>query len=443
MVLSIVDCLTFSFSVSARQRFIIIFIFTALITISIYAPNPTQAWTFKTIWWLGHDEAATEERSSGTLHLYYTYPTTVQAGEEFDVGITIEYIKNEAVVANWLLFNNVSVALRNYNFSDGEVLDISIDNNGDLVRPGEFYSNSFSLKAPESPGKYLLFPHWVSWFGPGTTVLQNFDWDMEYYYNQTERDVGVIYPEEMPEVNVIEQKDNENMRNLHIQVDEPYDQLSPLAVTISNKTSKIDSTLTEDGLNFSLPFKSSYDVTIPNVIEMQPGEMHAVFSGWSDGGEYTKIKGTNEMNDKITRSILMNGSKELFALYKTQYRMDVTSQDNIGNPDGAGWYDSGAEAHYSVNSLGGFFSFPFPKSFERWVGDISSDNTASGVLVMDGPKKIQAIWKMDYTYLGIWLGGIVSTLGILEFTRKARGSHKFQLSWRNLRPSKSEKKRNP
>jgi len=35
--------------------------------------------------------------------------------------------------------------------------------------------------------------------------------------------------------------------------------------------------------------------------------------------------------------------------------MDVTSQDNIGNPNGTGWYDSGAEAHYSVNSLGGFF----------------------------------------------------------------------------------------
>ena len=25
----------------------------------------------------------------------------------------------------------------------------------------------------------------------------------------------------------------------------------------------------------------------------------------------------------------MNGSKEMFALYKTQYRIDVTSQDNM------------------------------------------------------------------------------------------------------------------
>src|SRR5215208_4109547 len=224
----------------------------------------------------------------------YTYPTTVQAGEEFDVGITLQYIKNAAVVTNWLLFTNVSVALRNYNFSDGEVLDISVDNKRDLVRPGEFYSNSFSLKAPESPGKYLVFPHWVSWFGPGTTVLENFDWDMENYYNQTQREQGIIRPERMPEVNVVEQKDNENIRNLAIEFNEPYDQINPPIVTISNKTSKTDFTLTEDGLSFSFLFGSSYDVTIPKVIEMQPGEMRAIFYGWSDGGEYTKIKGTNE-----------------------------------------------------------------------------------------------------------------------------------------------------
>jgi len=358
----------------------------------------------------------------------YTYPTTVQAGEEFDVGITLQYIKNAAVVTNWLLFTNVSVALRNYNFSDGEVLDISVDNKRDLVRPGEFYSNSFSLKAPESPGKYLVFPHWVSWFGPGTTVLENFDWDMENYYNQTQREQGIIRPERMPEVNVVEQKDNENIRNLAIEFNEPYDQINPPIVTISNKTSKTDFTLTEDGLSFSFLFGSSYDVTIPKVIEMQPGEMRAIFYGWSDGGEYTKIKGTNEMNDNITRSILMNGSKELFALYKTQYKMDVTSQDNIGNPNGTGWYDSGAEAHYSVNSLGGFFNFPFPKSFDRWIGDISSDNAASGVLDMDGPKKLQALWKMDYTFLAIWLGIGGSTLGIYEFVRKVRVSNKSQQS---------------
>jgi hypothetical protein len=426
--LIIVECLTFSFSLSGRQRFIIIFLFTALIAISAYAPNPTQAWTFDTIWWLGHSEIATEEQSSGYVHIYYTYPTTVQAGEEFDVGITLQYIKNAAVVTNWLLFTNVSVALRNYNFSDGEVLDISVDNKRDLVRPGEFYSNSFSLKAPESPGKYLVFPRWVSWFGPGTTVLENFDWDMENYYNQTQREQGIIRPERMPEVNVVEQKDNENIRNLAIEFNEPYDQINPPIVTISNKTSKTDFTLTEDGLSFSFLFGSSYDVTIPKVIEMQPGEMRAIFYGWSDGGEYTKIKGTNEMNDNITRSILMNGSKELFALYKTQYKMDVTSQDNIGNPNGTGWYDSGAEAHYSVNSLGGFFNFPFPKSFDRWIGDISSDNAASGVLDMDGPKKLQALWKMDYTFLAIWLGIGGSTLGIYEFVRKVRVSNKSQQS---------------
>ncbi len=432
----LVDHPTFSFSWSRPQRFMLIFVFIALVAVSGYAPNHTQAWTYDTIWWLGHSPTATEEQSSGYIHIYYTYPTTVQAGEEFDIGITLQYIKNEAVVTNWLLFTNVSVALRNYNFSDGQDLDISVDNQSDLVRPGEFYSNSFSLKAPESPGKYLVFPHWVAWFGPGTTVLENFDWDMESYYNQTQREFGIVYPEDMPEVDVLEQNDNENTRNLGIELDEPYNQIKPPIVTISNKTSKTNLTLTEDGLSKSLPFGSSYDVIIPSIIEMQPGEIRAVFSGWSDGGEYLKIKGTNETNDTITRAILMNGSKELFALYRTQYRMDVTSHDNIGNPNGTGWYDSGAQAHYSVNPLGGFFIFPLPRSFDRWIGDISSetDDIASGHLDMDGPKELQALWKMDYTFLGIWLGGVGSLAGILEVVRKVRASRKFQQSQHNQNP---------
>lgn len=418
----------------------IIFLFIALIAISGYAPKDSQAWTYNSIWWLGHSPTATEEQSSGYVNVYYTYPTTVQAGEVFDVGITLEYIKNEAVVTNWLLFTNVSVTLRNYNFSDGIALDISVDNKSDLVMPGEFYSNSFSLKAPESPGKYLIFPRWISWFGPGTTVLENFDWDMESYYNQTQREFGIVYPEDMPEVNVVEQKDNDNMRNLGIELDEPYNQIKPPIVTISNKTSKTNLNLTEDGLSKSLPFESSHNVTIPNIIEMQPGEIRAIFSGWSDGGEYKKIKGSNEMNDNITRAILMNGSKELFALYKTQYRMNVTSQDNVGNPTGTGWYDSGAQAHYSINPLGGFFPFPLPRSFDRWIGDIPSetDDIASGHLGMDGPKKVHALWETDYTFLGIWLGGAASIAAILEVVQKVRASRKFQRSQRNQSSSNTE-----
>jgi hypothetical protein len=420
-----------SFLPFCRRHSLILFLLAILL---ILLPDNISggalAWTYDTIWWLGHSPTATEEQSSGYVHIYYTYPTIIQAGEEFDIGVTLEYIKNEAVVTNWLLFNNVSIALRNYNHSDDEVLDISIDRHSHLVRPGESYSNSFTLKAPESPGKYLVFPHRVAWFGPGTTVLENFDWNMESYYNQTQREFGVIYPEEMPAINVTEQQDNKNMRKLSLELDEPYNQIDPPNIIISNKTLKTNSILTENGLSFSLPFGSFYDVTIPNIIEMQPDKIRAIFSGWADGGEYKKVESANEISDNITRSVLMDSNKALFALYKTQYSLDVTSQGNTGNPNGTDWYESGAQAHYSINPLGGFFNFPFPKSFDRWIGDVPSetDNIASGHLTMDGPKKLQALWKTDYTFLGIWIGGAGSMVGILEFVRKVRASHKPQPS---------------
>jgi hypothetical protein len=47
---------------------------------------------------------------------------------------------------------------------------------------------------------------------------------------------------------------------------------------------------------------------------------------------------------------------------------------------------------------------------------------------MDGPKKLQALWKTDYTFLAIWLGIGGSTLGIYEFVRKVRVSNKSQQS---------------
>jgi hypothetical protein len=87
--------------------FISIFIFFLLS--SIQSQIEVFAWTYETIWWLGHSPTATEDQSSGFIHIYYTYPTLVHQNEKFDVGITLEYIKNNKVVTNWLMFNNVSV----------------------------------------------------------------------------------------------------------------------------------------------------------------------------------------------------------------------------------------------------------------------------------------------------------------------------------------------
>lgn len=99
----------------------------------------------------------------------------------------------------------------------------------------------------------------------------------------------------------------------------------------------------------------------------------------------------------------------------------------MGNPQGTGWYDSGAQALFSVNTLEGLKVLPTPKSFDRWTGDISagiSDTVPSGHMEMDSPKKLIANWKDDYTLLGIGLGIIGSGIGIFEFGRRLYSSKK-------------------
>jgi hypothetical protein len=107
--------------------------------------------------------------------------------------------------------------------------------------------------------------------------------------------------------------------------------------------------------------------------------------------------------------------------------MDVISSNNLGNPKGTGWYDSGAQALFSVNTLDGLTVLPIPKSFDRWTGDISagtSDVVPSGHMEMDGPKKIIANWKDDYTLMGIGLDLIGSGIGIVEFVRRLDSNKK-------------------
>jgi hypothetical protein len=123
----------------------------------------------------------------------------------------------------------------------------------------------------------------------------------------------------------------------------------------------------------------------------------------------------------------MDGNKELLGLYKTQYKLDVISPNNLGNPEGTDWYDSGAQALFSVNTLEGLKVLPIPKSFDRWTGDIAagtSDTVPSGHMEMDGPKKLIANWKYDYTLLGIGLGIAGSSIGIFEFVRRLYSSKK-------------------
>jgi len=162
---------------------------------------------------------------------------------------------------------------------------------------------------------------------------------------------------------------------------------------------------------FFLP-EETHTVTVESTIPGPTGTRY-LFLEWSDG------------NKETFRAITVTKSETYTARYKTQYELIVKSEHGI--PHGAGWYDAGTEASFTVTS-------PIPESgfmgiigakivFDHWSGD-SSASTPTATIKMDGPKAVTAIWKADYTQAYITLGAVLVVLAILAVAvvMRRRGS---------------------
>jgi hypothetical protein len=413
------------------------------------------AYTFHTIWWLGYSPIATPDQSPGVLQIYYTYPDRVFVGQEFSVGVTLEYIKDDRALLDWLVFSRVSIGLKNYSslsdyFSDpsrprdgsqniddypDDLVNIS-DNTSRLVSPGERYSYSFNITAPQIPGKYVIFPRWNAFYGPGTTVTNSFNWDLDSYYNQTDREFGVMTPDEIPPIEVLEKNQENNSENARLEVfiNSPYSDIKPVEVIISNnedaRLAYSNFTNSSGYAFFDLPVNSTNTITVPKIIDIIPNEIRAVFVNWTDG--YASRFHTNDTTKNITRVVDLQHDVDLVPMYKTQYYLSVESENGINSFDnnGTGWYDAGDPAQFAANT---FRSVTSLYSFDHWNGTISSGEStgSSGVLTMDGPKAITAVWKFDYGYLGAYIGIITGGMTIFGaihsrkhiFFRKFLGQH--------------------
>lgn len=118
-------------------------------------------------------------------------------------------------------------------------------------------------------------------------------------------------------------------------------------------------------------------------------------------------------------TLKMDSAHMVAAIRTTQYELVVLS--DRGETQGSGWYDAGSEVGVSVESSSGSIVRHF---FAGWSGD-SSAKTRSTMVVMDGPKTLEASWRTDYSRLyiliaGILIVGLVS--GGVVFLRKRRAS---------------------
>lgn len=111
------------------------------------------------------------------------------------------------------------------------------------------------------------------------------------------------------------------------------------------------------------------------------GNSRHYFSYWS--GDYS---GTG-----LTGSITMNSPKSVIANWDSQFYLTVNSSH--GNPMGAGWYNDGVSATFSVTSPDEDGSTRY--IFDNWTGAYSGTST-TGNVIMNSAKVVTANWMTQY-----------------------------------------------
>jgi hypothetical protein len=393
--------------------------------------DPVLGYTYDTIWWLGSEEDSNPDESPAVLSIYYTYPDRVFAGQNFTIGVTFQYLKDNRALLDWIVFSKVSVGIKNYselvnyfsNYTDEidypKDIDRAYKNISKLVSPGQQVSYSFTMKAPTTVGKYVIFPVWNAFYGPGTTVTNNFDWNLEYYYNQTQREYGGQHPDRIPPIEIISRDSQNPLMNasLDVLINSPYSSIKPIKINVTSIPQKVDDySLFTNSIGyalFNLPINHTYILSVPKVIDIVEDKIRAIFVNWTDG--HVSQSHINVKNDNSTNRIVkLEHDMEFVPLYKTQYYLDIRSQNGINSYEnnGTGWYDSGVEAQFAANTFSSIFSL---YSFDHWNGTISKDDNtgSSGVITMNGPKELTAIWKFDFGHLGAYLGIVSGSMAIL------------------------------
>lgn len=412
--------------------FTIILISFAFLNYIIDVPAyPIFGYTYNTIWWLGSEEDSNPDESPAVLSIYYTYPDSVFSGQNFTTGVTFQYLKDNRALLDWIVFSKVSVGIKNYselvnyfsNYTDEndypEDIDRSYKNISKLVSPGQQVSYSFTMKAPTTAGKYVIFPIWNAFYGPGTTVTNSFDWNLEYYYNQTQREYGGQHPDRIPPIEIISRDSQNPLMNasLDVLINSPYSSIKPIKINVTSISTEVDDySLFTNSIGyalFNLPVNHTYILSVPKVIDIVEDKIRAIFVNWTDG--HISQSYVNAKNDSsIKRIVNLEHDMEFVPLYKTQYYLDIRSQNGINSYEnnGTGWYDSGVEAQFAANTFSSLFSL---YSFDHWNGTISKDDNtgSSGVITMNGPKELTAIWKFDFGHLGAYLGILSGSMAIL------------------------------
>lgn len=147
-------------------------------------------------------------------------------------------------------------------------------------------------------------------------------------------------------------------------------------------------------------------------VVIDPKQVRKVFKGWDTHGAKTVdfAEGDPDLEgSSVGQNLLVfvNGPVSVTADWKSQYYLDV--DDGDGKTNGEGWYDIGKMATISVRQPPETTDFWTSMVFDKWTGDIESNEERTKVM-MSEPKVVIADWKEDYS-VGYVNGMILAGLG--------------------------------
>jgi hypothetical protein len=168
-----------------------------------------------------------------------------------------------------------------------------------------------------------------------------------------------------------------------------------------------------DGVSISL-LPGAHTISVPDIVPID-NMTRLRFDHWADGATST---------DKL---VTFDDDAQFEAIYVKQFQLAVSTP--YGNSTGAGWYDEGTTATFSLsmtpepmNGLLGLLGGKYV--FDHWSGDSASSMAVSSV-IMDGPKTATAAWRTDnstpYIVIGA-LGAVIVILVLVLLVRHRKAS---------------------
>jgi len=147
---------------------------------------------------------------------------------------------------------------------------------------------------------------------------------------------------------------------------------------------------------------------VPTEVEPSEGTKY-LFIEWT-------VDGTTRSGNGFT--IVMDTPHKVVAKFDTMYLLTIESP--YGRPTGGKYYKAGETAEFSVTTPDGI---GIQHVFVEYTGDFQGKDP-KGSLVMDGPKRVVAVWTTSYFQLYLIIGviaAIAAVAGVLLWRRRTAG----------------------